>query len=474
MAASPGCSASGAQRLVLTVLSLLVLSGCFQERSITLRPGDDFMLQPGDQVAAAGDSATVPAARDLRAWLEGVHARLARHLPPLDARARLTHELAADGVALDVAATFLRPFALQQSLLCNLSGLEHSAQATGAKPAITHPAPDWPGFEQIWIPVEPGLSLSARLGLVRDAATPRVADCVVLLPGLLGDNAVLRTRDVGAALLAHGVHVLALELRGHGQTEARFPDVAYNFGVLETGDLLAVDEWLQARPFVRLTGLVGFCWSANLALLASWSDGRPDADPLIPERLARQLRPRGAARHFQAGVLAFSPVLRFEEIVESLERDRSMLADPMLDALQDTILDRMRYKHYAAPDGNLRRLIEIEFSRSRLNYPGAVEEGLQFLRLQEHRGKPAGRKLESARVPTLIVHAANDPMASPQAVAQLCADSANRNVAAVMLAGGGHVGFAPYARRYFYGLILAYFDPQRGVGTMMSARGTLK
>ncbi|MFO0837417.1 MAG: alpha/beta fold hydrolase [Phycisphaerae bacterium] len=373
------------------------------------------------------------------------------------------------GSAIDVGASFDRPPNRQHSLLWNLSGIQDSAQASGVGTAIDAPAPSWVGFEDVWIPVAPGLEISARLGVATDRDTPRTADCVVILPGLLGDNSVLRTRDVAAALHHAGLHVLAVELRGHGQTEARYPNFAYNFGVLETGDLLAVDQWLRAKPFVRRTGLIGFCWSANLALLTAWEDGRADDDPIITPRLRPFLRPRDGARHYEAGVIAFSPVLKFEEIVEQVETDRSMLLDPVLDSLQDTVVQRMRRRAYPRPDGNLRRLIELEFARSPLSYDDAVADGFQYLRLTDHRGKPAGDKLRRVRCPTLIVHAANDPLAAPQAVADLIASLPNRNVAALMLPGGGHVGFAPYARSFFYGLILAYFDPVTGAGRIANS-----
>jgi predicted alpha/beta-fold hydrolase len=338
----------------------------------------------------------------------------------------------------------------------------HTAQATGADEAIEIPAPPWPGFEDVWIPINDRLQLAARLGLARRDGEPHVADCIVIIPGLLGDNAVRRTRDIGFALRDVGRHVLALELRGFGQTEARYPDVPYNFGVLETGDLLAVAEWLQEKPFVRDTGLMGFCWGANHALLAAWEDGRPADDPIVVAALRPYLRARSDEPHYRAGIIAFSPVLRFEEIIEELERDWSLLADPVLYTLQDGVAARMIRKQHPEISGNLRRLIEFEFANSELRYPQAVADGCQYLRFLPHRGKPAGDKLEHTRVPLLVVHGANDPLASVQAVAELFITLDNPQVAGVVLPGGGHVGFAPYARAYFYSLILNFFDPERG------------
>ncbi len=65
-------------------------------------------------------------------------------------------------------------------------------------------------------------------------------------------------------------------------------------------------------------------------------------------------------------------------------------------------------------------------------------------------------------MPTLIVHSVNDPLQTAQEVADLMAETSNPNVAALMLPGGGHIGFQAWARRYFYNLIINFFDPRTG------------
>ena len=42
------------------------------------------------------------------------------------------------------------------------------------------------------------------------------------------------------------------------------------------------------------------------------------------------------------------------------------------------------------------------------------------------------------------------------------AGTANENVAALILHGGGHIGFAAYAKAYYFSLILNFFDPLAG------------
>jgi predicted alpha/beta-fold hydrolase len=430
-------------------------TGCFREKSHPIRY---------DRIVRAHPAPSPPDRPETtRAWLESTHAQLRDLLPPLAHRAMLTEDLTdRDGRPVDVFRHFRIHPAYLSTLVGNLSGLMDTAEASRARDMIDVQAPPWPDFEDVWIPINDHLSLSGRLGHARRGGQIIEADCIVVLPGLLGDKCALRTRDLCAALLESGFHVLALEMRAHGQTEARYPNVYYDWGVLETGDLLEVSEWLVDRPAVRRTGLVGFCWGANHALLAAWEDGRPEDHPSIRELIRPHLRPRDGRRHFEAGVVAFSPVLNFEEIIDKLERDWSIAADPVLCALQDTVEARMLRKRHPTCSGSLKDLIYYETLRTVLDYPGAVADGLDYLRLMPYRGKPAGDKLESARVPVLIVYAANDPLAPAQEVADLFSTLRNPNVAGIILPGGGHIGFAPYATRYYYSLLLNFFDPKTG------------
>jgi predicted alpha/beta-fold hydrolase len=76
--------------------------------------------------------------------------------------------------------------------------------------------------------------------------------------------------------------------------------------------------------------------------------------------------------------------------------------------------------------------------------------------------------MQRVRVPTLIVHAVDDPLAPAQAVADFIARDHNPRLAALMLPGGGHVGFAADAKQYYFSLIAAFFDPQSGASAAMS------
>lgn len=442
----------------LLFLLVAVCAGCFQERSIPLRAGDLRRIE-----------FCSPPPATTRDWLRAAHAQLADMIPDRPETALLTEELvAADGRPIDVARHFGEPFEVQHTVIGNFYGLMHTAQASHTGDRALHDAiPPWPGFSDTLVRVSDGVTLFGRIGFAeRDGRVIR-SDCIVLLPGLLGDLRVDRTKQIAAALRANGLHVLAIEVRGSGERAA---EQAYTFGVRETGDLLAVAEWLQAMPEVRRTGLIGFCWGANQALLAAWADGCGPSHAAISPRIAGELRPANpAVRHFEAGVIAFSPCLEFENIIERCDHEYATLENPVLASLQGGIRARKNTRAYPDRNGSLRTLIDYEFADWNQRVPGVVALGLDYLRFVDFRGKPAGDKLEAARIPTLIVHGRNDPLADAQEVADFIATVENPGVAAIVLPGGGHVGFAPFARAYFYSLILGFFDPTTGAAAGTAA-----
>lgn len=428
--------------------------GTFSERSFPLVEGE--LARPNG----------LPPAGSVRRWLSWAHASLAQRLPPSPAAALLTDDLVRpDGSPRDVFAHFGLQAAKLGSLRTNWHGLAHTAQAAGAGREGAVGLPEWSGFEDVWAPGFDGLTLAGRMGwadggVLADGGA--AADAIVILPGLLGDNRVLRTRDLAQGLRRCGFHVLALELRGHGRTDQRTPGAAYTFSSLETHDLLAVSRWLQSDPRVRRTGLIGFCWGANHALCTAWYDGCGGVHPGVEARIAAHLPALPSGRHFEAGIMAFSPVLRFEELLDQLDTPRSRIREPALAGLQSTVRERMQRKGYPEPSGSLRALIACELQRSPLAGPHVEADSYRFVRMLPYRDRPDDAKLNTARVPVLVVHAANDPLASAQDMADLFARISNPHVAGVVLPGGGHIGFGPYARDYYFSLIASFFDPRLG------------
>lgn len=436
------------------------VAGCLEEKSFPLRHQDVVWITPPAEVAE-GDGHDLSA----RQWVVHAHGELQRLLPPKGRTALVTEDLSdGHGHAVDVYARLDKPKEHLKLLFKNFNALVHSTQAAAPGYAIETPAPPWAGFEDVWIPVAEGVELCGRLGFAREAGRIRRADCIILLPGIWGDNGVLRSRDLAMALRDEGLHVLSLEIRGHGQTEARFPDLYYTFGVLEAMDLLRVADWLEdSYPEIRGTGVIGFCWGSNIALLATWLDACGGRHPAIADTVARHLGPITPRPRFTAGILAFSTVVDWESIIEQAEQPARWSKNPPIHALQRVVRDRMRLKKHPEDSGNLRRLIEYEFAASSLTAEFPIMDGYRYLRFVSHRDLPWDNKLDAIRVPVVLVHAVNDPFTMAQAVADLLATSDNPNVAGLILRGGGHIGFWPYNQAYSYSLILNFFDPLRGV-----------
>lgn len=444
-------------------LLLTFNAGCFSdfaERSCRMSPRDAVSLLP-----EAGQGRTPRSTRD---WLTFANKRLFNLLPTDTAAPLLTeHLVGRDGEPVDVFNHFgVHPSGLQ-SLFLNSSGLKYSAQAASREYFIERKAPSWPDFEEVWVPIRTPtadeFSLSGRIGYARDAqGNIKDATCVVILPGLFGDNGVLRNQDLAVPLREAGFHVLALELRGHGQTEKRYPRVHHAFGAFETDDLMQVSDWLERQPHILRTGLIACCWNANIALMAAWYDGNKPDDPLISPTIRANLVAHDThKRRFSAGVMAISPVIRGEVLIDELDRPRPRWKHPIYAAIQDTIRDRMKRKGYRIT-GSLRQLMDDEYSGYHMPMAHGLVEGYPMLRLVDYKGQSAGNKLEYARMPVIILHGCDDPLVPAQDIADLMAGVNNPKVAAIILPSGGHVGFAGYAPRYYFSLIMNFFDPQCG------------
>jgi len=434
-------------RTTLVFTLCVTAPGCFfSEHSFPLEPGG---------ATRAGTPANLPA----RQWLVNAHEKLKYLLPRHHKPTLLTDELSDPSCRpVDLVARYsLKPDKLE-SMFVNFLGLSYSAQVTGADAGNT-PAPKWPGFIDIWVPINADLKLAGRLGMARGADGKVIsADCIVLLPGLCGGNNVIRQRDLAVALKANGLHVLAVETRGQGQTAVRYPNVACTWGIFESSDLLVVSDWLEAKPNVRRTGLIGFSWGGSHALLTAWAEGQPARHLSIAPQIAKVLPKLPKGRRYRAGVLVFSPVLDLEVLTEKLATPQPYLIHPVRAGLQKTIRNWKTLRGFPNPTGALHDVIRCR----QLDYEGSYEDQVRFVRFLPYKGKPAGDKFANIRVPLLIVHGADDPIAPVQTVANLTTGLKNPNVATIILPSGGHIGFAPYAKSWFYSMVLSFFDPTKG------------
>lgn len=430
------------------------LIGCLSERSFTIRADESRTLTDVGQASAG---------RSTRSWLRNAHGELRDLLPASSPPALLTEDLVGpEGQPVDVFGHFGVRRKSLHSMLSNWEGITFTAQAACRTYCIDQPAPSWDGFEDVWIPVDHRTAYNTRIGYARRNGEIVDADCIVLLPGLYGDNGVQRTKDLAIYLRDAGFHVAAVELRGHGQTEARYPGQYHTFGVIESNDMLVVSDWLEAQPHVNRTGLIGYCWGANVALLTAWYEATQNDDPCISSELATVLQPRERRPRYTAGVIAFSPIVRWEALLDELDEPRSNFTVPVYAAIQQTVRDRAERKGFPEPHHSLRQLIEQEYIGYNVPMPNGVYEGYPFIRVMPYKDNTIHDKMALVRTPLLIVHAATDPLAPAQDVADFVSTVENPLVAAAVLPNGGHVGFAAYAKEYYFSLITNFFDPQVG------------
>ncbi len=440
------CFFSRPAALILIAL-LAATPGCyFSERSFPIDPEDIVRVETAPNLSA-------------RQWLASAHSQLKGLLPRHRSPSMITSELVDEaGKPVDLVAKYGIKTDKLESLFVNPVGLSYSAQVVGKEAGHT-PAPKWPGFVDVWTPIDSEVKFAGRLGMARDTDGNIVsADAIVLLPGLCGSNNVVRQRDLAAAFRTSGFHVLAVETRGLGQTAVRYPDVMCTWGILESSDLLLVSDWLEDMPQVKRTGLIGFSWGGVHATLAVWNDSRPARHPSVSDKLARGLPKLPPRRRYRAGVMVFSPVLDMEDLIDKMATPQSYLFHPVRAGLQRTVRNWKTRSGFPNPTGQLHDLMRCK----RLEYEGANADHLRYTRLMPYKGKSAGDKFADIRVPMLMVHAVNDPVTPVQLLADLNAGLKNPNVATLILPTGGHIGFAPYAKDWLYSIMLNFFDPVTG------------
>jgi hypothetical protein len=260
--------------------------------------------------------------------------------------------------------------------------------------------------------VEPGVRLLARCRWHEDRADRLT---VLLVHGLGGSADAPYV--LGAARLAHraGANVVRLNQRNCGGTEALTPTL-YHSGM--SGDLAAVVRELVARDGLSRVLVAGFSMGGNLALKMAGEMG-------------------GGAPAALVGVCAVSPALDLQETVRNLGKPSN------------------RPYQWNFVRG-LRRLVE----RKKRLYPGLYDtSGLDRLRtvrdFDELYTAPHGGFADAddyyarssalplvprIRVPTLIVHARDDPLVPGEPLLRPGA-AENPHVAKALPPHGGHVAF---------------------------------
>jgi predicted alpha/beta-fold hydrolase len=267
-------------------------------------------------------------------------------------------------------------------------------------------------FEAMRIPIPGGGALHAKASW-----HPGDATAVILIHGVGGSSDSSYVRRAALGLYRSGFHVVRLDLRGAGDSIPDAP-LLYHAGLIE--DPAIALEAVAAKRGVTSVGLLGFSLGGNvsLKLAAAWGARVPG---------------------YVRAVASVSAPLDLVEASRSLERLRAL-----------------PYRGYV-----LRKLLQQgrEFARvhpSRATYDPSRLRKLRTIRAYDEEviapmhgfcdahdyyvHAAAGPGLADVRVPTLIVHAADDPMIPEVSVRRWLRD-ASPAVRVAWSARGGHVGW---------------------------------
>jgi predicted alpha/beta-fold hydrolase len=266
--------------------------------------------------------------------------------------------------------------------------------------------------EDVRVPLPGGGALHARASWqTRDALA------VVVVHGLGGSSESSYVRRAGQAMVDAGFHVVRMNVRGGGDSMPDAPNL-YHAGLIEDPAVMLAD--VAARPRVTGVALLGFSLGGNVSLKLAGSWG-------------------AAVPPYVRAVASVSAPLDLVETSRALER-----------------LPALPYRIYL-----LRKLLEQgrEFARvhpSRATYDPAKLRRIRTIRAYDDEviapmhgfcdahdyyvSSSAGPGLADVRAPTLIVHAADDPIIPEVSVKRWLRD-ASPAVRVAWSARGGHVGW---------------------------------
>ncbi|HZF34760.1 MAG TPA: alpha/beta fold hydrolase [Candidatus Angelobacter sp.] len=277
------------------------------------------------------------------------------------------------------------------------------------KPAIAldpYPA------ERLEFPMLDGSDDALVATLNRPLSTAGPRPLVVLIHGLTGCETSTYMRASARHLLEGGYPVLRLNLRGAGPSRPRCR-LQYHAG--RTEDLRTVLGCMDGRLAANGIVIVGFSLGGNMLL--------------------RYLGEQGRRAPLLGAVSVSAPIdLKATQLRLMQRRNRRY---------HDHLLARMK-EEITAPDS---RLSDLE--RARLDTISSVYEfddrvvapRNDFANADDYYARCSAKSLlGEIRVPTLLIHARNDPWIPPNAYLAFDWDS-NPRLTPLLPKGGGHVGF---------------------------------
>jgi uncharacterized protein len=248
---------------------------------------------------------------------------------------------------------------------------------------------------------------------------------LVALHGLEGSSSAHYMRGLADKGLTAGFHVVLLNQRNCGGTEAICAGL-YHSGL--THDVDVVLRELFEHEEIPSAVVAGYSLGGNLALKLAGDYG--DAPP-----------------SWLKGVCAVSPVVELSTCVRSLERRPNIIYQwNFVRGLKA----RMRRKHQCEPGVYpIDRLADVQSVRGFDEIYTAPHFGFRDAEDYYHRAS-AMRVIDRITVPALVIAAADDPFV-PVEIFRNSALARNPNVRLIVTEHGGHCGFLEHASNGYDG-----------------------
>jgi uncharacterized protein len=273
-------------------------------------------------------------------------------------------------------------------------------------------------FRQAGKPFSHDVPDGTLTGIVYWNATEKRAPLAILVHGLGGSASSIYVQQAGYALWEAGYHVLCMNLRGAGSSA---PVAPYLFHAGLTSDLDSVVRAFTTSPGIDGIALVGFSIGGNVVLkvASAWGDAPPPSVRAVVS-LAAPVDLAAASRNLERWQGAFYRHHVLRGLVASAVRFRLARPERAPYTLRE-ILPLTSLREYD------RRVIVREYG---------------FDGVDDYYAKAsAGPTLGQVTVPTLLLHASDDPMVPGPAMRQAlsCASSA---IDVRFTDRGGHLGWA--------------------------------
>jgi len=244
---------------------------------------------------------------------------------------------------------------------------------------------------------------------------------VVIVHGLEGSSLSQYVIGTGSKAWETGMNVVRMNMRNCGGTD-RLSSTLYHSGL--SGDVGAVARTLIEQDGLKRIGLVGYSMGGNLVLklAGEWSDKAPK------ELMA---------------VAAISPAMDLAASVDALHAKSNRVYEWkfLLSLMRSYRRKRMLFPDLYRPPSRFPRNIREFDDLVTAPYSG-------FAGAQDYYTRAAAARVaEKIAVPTLVVHAADDPFIRilPETRAKLIA---NPNITLVETEHGGHCAFLAHPNGY--------------------------